>query len=42
VQRLKTELGLSSYGDIRMYTKGLFEEKPQVAVKAKRGLESEL
>jgi len=42
VQRLKAELGLNWYGDIQVYTKGLELEKPQVAVKAKRGLESEL
>lgn len=40
-QRLKAELDLSRCGDTEGYIKGLFEEKPQVAVKAKGGLESE-
>jgi len=39
---LKTELGLSRCGDTAVYTKGPGEEKPQVAEKAKGGLESEL
>jgi len=39
---LKAELGLNRCGDTQVYTKGLFEEKPQVAVKAKGGLESEI
>jgi len=39
---LKAELDLNLCGDIQVYIKGLVEEKPQVAVKAKGGLESEL
>ena len=39
---MKAELDLSRCGDTEVYIKGLFEEKPQVAAKAKGGLESKI
>lgn len=41
-KRLKAELDLSLCGDTWGYIKGPYEEKPQVAVKAKGGLESKI